>query len=223
MMQATKQTKLDGYGSGPCYGELIAILLVGLVHILVELGFSGFAAGAYNVAVSVAFLAYLGWRIRRSPGVLRAWGFRTDNLLVASIAQFRFLAVGILALIAFALVTESPGLPRSFWLTVALYPVWGIAQQFALQNLIANNLSGFISKPLGIAVLAATLFALSHYPRLELVALTFVAGIFFTLIYRKNPNLWAVGIAHGLLGSMAFYIVLQEDPGAVIIGFLMGR
>ena len=106
---------------------------------------------------------------------------------------------------------------------MALYPVWGIAQQFALQNLIANNLSGFISKPLGIAVLAATLFALSHYPRLELVALTFVAGVFFTLIYRKNPNLWAVGIAHGLLGSMAFYIVLQEDPGAVIIGFLMGR
>lgn len=212
----------DDYGSRPRYGELVAILLAGLVHILVELGFSRFAASAYNVGVSVTFLAYLGWRIRRTPGVMRAWGFRTDNFLPASLVQLRFLAVGVLALIAFAILTDSPGLPRTFWLTVAIYPVWGIAQQFALQNLIANNLSGLMSRPLGIAAVAAALFALSHYPRLELVTLTFIAGIFFTLIYRKYPNLWAVGIAHGLLGSMAFYIVLQEDPGAVIIGFIVG-
>jgi membrane protease YdiL (CAAX protease family) len=155
--------------------------------------------------------------------VLRVWGFRTDNFREAALAQLRFLAVGIVVLLAYAVVTASPGLPSTFWLTVALYPLWGIAQQFALQNLIANNLTAFISKPFGIAVAAASLFALSHYPRLELVTLTFVAGIFFTLIYRKYPNLWAVGIAHGLLGSMAFYIVLEEDPGAVIIGFLTGR
>lgn len=213
----------DEYASRPCYGELFAILFAGLAHILIELGLSGYAASAYNVAVSIAFLVYLAWRIRRTPGVLRVWGFRTDNFRAASLAQLRFLAVGVVVLIAYAVVTASPGLPRTFWLTVALYPVWGIAQQFALQNLIANNLSALISKPLGIAVAAASLFAMSHYPRLELVGLTFVAGIFFTLIYRKYPNLWAVGIAHGLLGSMAFYIVLEEDPGAVIIGFLTGR
>ena len=67
------------------------------------------------------------------------------------------------------------------------------------------------------------MFAASHYPRLELVVLTFVAGIFLTLIYRRAPNLWAIGIVHGLLGSLAFYIVLGEDPGAFILEFLFGR
>ena len=110
-------------------------------------------------------------------------------------------------------------LPYTFWLTIALYPVWGVAQQFALQNLIAKNIAGIFSKPVGVAVGSATLFAISHYPRLELVVLTFVSGIFFTLIYRKFQNLWAVGIAHGLLGSLAFYLVLNEDPGAVILRF----
>lgn len=213
----------EEYGSRPCYGELVAIVLVGLLHIVVELGFSGVAATFYNVAASIAFLGYLVWRIRRIPGVFRAWGFRTDNLMPASLAQLRFFAVGVVALIIFALVTESSGLPRTFWFTAALYPVWGIAQQFALQNLIANNVTELISKPIAIALVAASLFAVSHYPRLELVALTFVAGIFFTLIYRRYPNLWVVGTAHGLLGSMAFYIVLQEDPGAVIINFLTGQ
>jgi hypothetical protein len=217
----TKDTHNDEYGSRPCYGELAAILLAGLGHILVELGFSGPAATFYNIAVSLSFLGYLVWRIRRTPSVFRVWGFRSDNLIPAAIAQLRFLAVAVGVLIALALFTELPGLPRTFWFTVALYPVWGIAQQFALQNLIANNITGMLSRPIAIVLVAALLFAISHYPRLELVALTFLAGTFFTLIYRKQPNLWAVGTAHGLLGSMTFYIVLQEDPGAVIINFLM--
>ena len=107
-------------------------------------------------------------------------------------------------------------------MTVALYPVWGVAQQFALQNLIAKNLSYVLQSHLGLAVGASALFGVSHYPRLELVALTFVGGIFFTLVYRKFPNLWAVGIAHGVLGSLVVYIVLKEDPGTVILGYLTG-
>lgn len=212
----------DDYGSRPCYAELAAILLAGLAHIVIELSLSAVAATAYNVAVSLAFLAYLLWRLRSSPGALRVWGFRADNLLPAMRAQVGFAGLGAAALIGLAAFTELPGLPHTFWLTLVLYPVWGIAQQFALQNLIARNITGLVRGPLGIAALAALLFAISHYPRLELVALTFIGGIFFTLIYRRLPNLWAVGSAHGVLGSMAFYIVLGEDPGAAIIDFLTG-
>ena len=129
----------DTYGSRPSYAELVAILCVGLGHLVIELGLSGVAATVYNVAVSLMFLAYLIWRILTTPGVLRTWGFRTDNLAPAALAYLPFVVLGVVALIVFAKVTGSPGLPETFWLTVALYPVWGIAQQFALQNLIANN------------------------------------------------------------------------------------
>ena len=85
--------------------------------------------------------------------------------------------------------------PATFWLTLGLYPIWGLAQQFALQNFIARNLVGMIPSSLGLALVAAALFSASHYPRMELVVLTLVGGIFFTWIYRRHPNLWAVGIA----------------------------
>ena len=49
-----------------------------------------------------------------------------------------------------------------------------------------------------------------------------VAGVFLTLIYQRFPNLWAVGIVHGILGSLAVYIVLKEDPGATIFSFIVG-
>ena len=72
-----------------------------------------------------------------------------------------------------------------------------------------------------LAFVAALLFSLSHIPRLPLSALALIGGFFFTLIYQRHPNLWAVGIVHGILAGLAFYILLQEDPGARIIQFLM--
>ena len=208
------------YGTRPCYGELIAVVLAGIGHIVIELVFNWEAGSVYNVAVSLSFLGYIIWRIRRTPGVMRIWGFRADNLAEAFIAQFKFVAVGVVALGIFAVFLSPHGLPVTFWLTLALYPIWGIAQQFALQNFIARNVAGFIKAPLMLAFVAAILFAISHYPRLELVGLTLVAGTIFTMIYRRHPNIWAVGTAHGLLGSMAYYIVLGEDPGEMILGLI---
>jgi len=101
----------DGYANRPCYGELVAIVLSGLVHVLVELGFSSLVATGYNVSVSIAFLVYVVWRVRRTPGVLRVWGFRTDNFAPAARAQLWFVAVGVLTFIAFAVATKSPVMP----------------------------------------------------------------------------------------------------------------
>ena len=221
-MQREDASATPRYGSRPCIGELVAVVAAGAGHIATELTLSATAATFYNVGVSIAFLGYLAWRVRSTPGVLRYWGFRGDNLREAALAQLPFLVTGVLALLAYGFATGSPGLPHTFWLTLVLYPVWGIAQQFALQNLIANNVAGFVARPPAIALLAAILFAVSHYPRLELVTLTLVAGFFFTWIYRKAPNLWVIGTAHGLLGSMAFYIVLREDPGSVMLDFVLG-
>jgi len=208
------------YGSRPCYGELIAVVMAGVGHIVIELLVNWEAGSVYNMAVSLSFLSYIIWRIRRTPGVMRIWGFRTDNLAEAFRAQFKFVVVGAVALGVFAVFLSPHGLPITFWLTLALYPIWGIAQQFALQNFIARNVAGFIKAPMLLAFVAAILFAISHYPRLELVGLTLVAGTIFTMIYRRFPNIWAVGTAHGLLGSMAYYIVLGEDPGEMILGLI---
>jgi membrane protease YdiL (CAAX protease family) len=52
------------------------------------------------------------------------------------------------------------------------------------------------------------------------MVLTFVAGLVFTWIYERHNNLWAIGIVHGILGAVAYYVVLGHDPGAEIIGLL---
>jgi membrane protease YdiL (CAAX protease family) len=193
------------------------MLALGALHVLTELAFSEATAHGYNAAVSVAVIGYLVWRGRHSRGALRAWGMRRDNFAPALRAQLLFATAAAAALIGYGLATDSLYLPRSFWFTVALYPVWGVAQQFALQNLIARNLTGLLSRPAAVAAVAALLFGAAHYPRLDLLLLTLVAGFFLTLQYRRQPNLWAVGIVHGIVGSLAVYIVLREDPGAALL------
>jgi len=200
----TLRLESNEYRTRPCYGELGVIILAGLVHVLTEIGLSESIALFYSASISTAFV-----------------GMRSDNFWPALRAQLVFGVVGVIVLVGIGAASGSLALPRTFWLTVALYPIWGVAQQFALQNLIARNLVGVLSNPLAIAGVSSALFGMSHYPRLDLMLLTLVAGVFFTLIYRRLPNLWAVGIVHGVLGSLAIYIVLKEDPGAAILSYIM--
>jgi len=204
------------YIQHPCYPEVVAVACAGLLHIVAEIALSEMAARVYNAVASVGFLVHVIWRARVTHGALRAWGMRRDNFWSGLFAQLGFGAVATIAIVGYGLAINSLTLPWTFWMTVALYPAWGIAQQFALQNLIARNLTGVLSRPLAIAGAAAAIFAFAHYPRVDLVLLSLVAGFFFTLIYRRVPNLWAVGIVHGIFGALAVYVVLNEDPGATL-------
>ena len=216
-------TVAESYSRGPCFPELVAITGTGVTHVALELAVSETIAFQFSAAASAGFLGYLVWRARRSIGAVRAWGIRQDNFWSAVRAQAVFAGFGAAVMVAYAAFAGSLTLPWSFWLTLALYPAWGVTQQFALQNLLARNVAGLVGHPLGIAAVAAGLFAASHIPRWPLVSLTLVSGFFFTVIYRRVPNLWAVGIAHGFLGSLAVYLVSGEDPGAAIWRFVVGQ
>ncbi len=210
----------NGYMSSPSYLELIAILVAGVAHVCIELILNEETASLYNAAVSITFLVYVVWRLAHTKNAYRVWGMRLDNFGKALKAQLVFAVPAVICILGYGLAYDSLRFPATFWLTVALYPVWGIAQQFALQNLIVRNLSGVIRQAALLALVAALLFSASHYPRFPLVGLTMVAGFCLTMIYRQQPNLWAVGITHGVLGSLAVYVVLEEDPGFIILKFL---
>jgi hypothetical protein len=173
-----------------------------------------------SAAVSVGFLVYLVARAKRHPGMLRAWGMRWDNFGETIVPHLTFAAIGSAIVLWIGSTVGTIDFPNTFWLTLLLYPIWGAAQQFALQNLLARNVYAFTSNILLVSLVAALLFGASHYPRLWLVALTAGAGFPFTIMYRRFPNLWAIGIAHGILGSFAVYAVLGEDPGAAILSML---
>ncbi len=210
------------YGSRPCYGELIAIIAAGGLHVAAEVAVSSTAARLFNVGVAIVFLSYVTWRASRTSQVVRIWGMQFGAFWPALKLQLVFGVPAMAILVAWGIHSNLFPPPRTFWLAVVLYPVWGIAQQFALQNLLARNLRTLVRPRVVRALLAAGLFGLAHVPLIPIVVLTLVGGFFLTWIYEHRPNLWAAGCVHGVLGAMAFYFVLGKDPGARLLQFIFG-
>lgn len=206
--------------------ELFAVLLCGAGHVLLEVISDGISGGTgsitrpqhyYNIAAFVSWAAYLLWRLFHVRGLSGEWGFRREGFLKAVKAGGIFASIAVVPLLVYGWIYSRLPLPTTFWLVLFLYPVWGLGQQFALQALITRNLRIFIPGLWPRILAASLIFSAAHFPKYPLMALTLIAGVAFSWNYEKYCNLWAVGIVHGFLGALAYYLVLGNDPGAEIM------
>jgi membrane protease YdiL (CAAX protease family) len=90
------------------------------------------------------------------------------------------------------------------------YILWTTYQQFLLQDyFMPRALRLLSSEAAGIAV-TAVLFALAHLPNLALTAATLVWGAVSCVLFRRYRNLYALGLAQGLLG-LCFAVCVPDN------------
>jgi hypothetical protein len=92
---------------------------------------------------------------------------------------------------------------------VSGYLLWTIYQQFLLQDYFMDRLLRLLSNEAAAVALAGTLFAAAHLPNLVLTGATLVWGIVSCALFRRYRNLWALGLAQGLLG-LCFAICVPD-------------
>jgi hypothetical protein len=194
--------------------EVAAVVATGLLHLVFEN-----LLHLKSVFIAAAFIGWGAYLLRsawREPARWRAWGFRRDTLSGAALWAGAVGVPAAAAMIVYGLRAGHLPPPPSFWLILALYPVWGLLQQFLLNSLLASNLRTLL--PAGAVVpLAAALFAIAHAPDPTLMALTFLAGCLWVPLFLRHPNLWVFGTWHGILGALAYYAVLGRDPVAFLL------
>jgi membrane protease YdiL (CAAX protease family) len=138
---------------------------------------------------------------RRRGETARDLGFRLDNLGSSARVVFScvlpLLAVMVGLGLALNLHRELP--IERLWARVALMPLFGIAQQYGLVGFYYRRFQEVLSG-VWIPILASTLvFASLHAPNVPVMVMTFALGIGACWLYRRAPNLWVLGLAHGLL------------------------
>ncbi|MGA3349979.1 MAG: CPBP family intramembrane glutamic endopeptidase [Candidatus Sulfotelmatobacter sp.] len=89
------------------------------------------------------------------------------------------------------------------------YVLWTIYQQFLLQDYFMDRLLRLLSSEAVAVTIAGTLFAVAHLPNLVLTAATLVWGVVSCALFRRYRNLWALGLAQGLLG-LCFAICVPD-------------
>jgi hypothetical protein len=206
--------------AAPNLRELAFILLVGALQPMTELFLGARVAAGYNILAAFVVLLYLGYQVVKNPSLVKAWGLRLDTVAQSVPLYLAFTAIAsVLIYLAGHYLGHTP-LPLSFWYLLLIYPVWGIAQQFALQNLVAQNLTGIAPHLYGRALVTAAIFSLAHAPSVELMVVTALAGFVFTVLYNRAPNLLVLGCSHGFLGALVFYLILGQDQWAILHEYL---
>lgn len=154
-------------------------------------------------------------RITRSGR--RDVGFRLDTFAPAArlVLPPTLLAAGVLVLLGAALGTLR--FPPSVLAGFALYPIWGLVQQYALQGLVLLGLQA-AGAGARAPVLAAGLFAAVHLPNPLLTLVTFGAGWAWCEAFRRRPNLVVLALSHGWLAVTFFAALPLPVTGQLRIG-----
>jgi uncharacterized protein len=169
----------------------------------------------YIITVIICWGAYIIYRNKKEKGILKYWGFRTDNF--RSVTK-KVLPFGLACVIAFFGIGIYQGTVHISWTIIPvliLYPLWGMMQQFLLIALTAGNMQDMKGSTLNkgiIIFVTALLFGLIHYPYLWLIIGSFVLALFYGFVYLRERNIYVLGLFHGWLGGLFYYTVLVRDP-----------
>ena len=79
------------------------------------------------------------------------------------------------------------------------YFIWAVFQQFILQSYFFLRLEKLVSARFAVFACAG-LFCLVHIPNPVLVAVCLFAGWLACEIFRRTRNIYAIGVAHAILG-----------------------
>ena len=128
-------------------------------------------------------------------------------------------SLAIAALILGATVARRPAPLAAVGPTTALaifagYCAWALVQQWALNGYFTNRLHLAIGDGRGrlplTALLTAICFGFAHLPAWWLVGPTTVLGFLAALAYLRHRNLYALALAHGIVGSALVLALLAE-------------
>jgi membrane protease YdiL (CAAX protease family) len=172
------------------------------------------AALLFPVVTAVAFML-ISHRARRESA--RDVGWRLDNFVrAARLLAPPMLVVSIL-LVGFGWYNSTLDFRRweggqSILGIPALSLLWGPLQQYALQGFINRRAQVALGRGWASILLVAFLFALFHLPNPWLTLATFTGGLLWAYVYQRVPNLFAVGLSHGL---MTWVLISSVPPSAL--------
>jgi len=199
--------------------EILAVVATGLGKFMfmdiLELRFP------FIIITITGWAIYIFFQVRRTKGILKYWGFRSDNFKKVIL---KILPVGGIAVVTFIIAGYFLGTLNFSWHIIPIliiYPTWGIIQQYLIMGLVAGNLQDLEAQKLNkffTIGFAAILFAIVHYPDYWLILGTFLLALFYTYIFLNDRNVYALGLFHGWIGAIFYYTLVDRDPFIEVFG-----
>ncbi len=191
-----------------------------------------------EAAAGFALIMFYIWRLRFTAP--RAWifivalfilshilhgertasvGFRWTNFRECAERLAPALGLIALSLLSFGLLLQTlrPISLEYGLMCLLAYCPWGIFQQYLLNGYIANRLLGAFSARY-VPLIAAALFSGAHLPNWFLMLVTFVTGYISTRVFMRYRNLYFLGMAHAVIGTLLFVVIPDSISHHLTVG-----
>jgi hypothetical protein len=194
---------------------IVAEVAAGFILIMLYIWRLRFIAPKFWIVILGLFILSHILRGERSAEL----GFRRTNFRECVDLLAPLLLLIALSLIACGVLLQTMRPIRlEYGLTCLLaYCPWGLFQQYLVNGYIANRLLAVLSARY-VPVISAALFAGAHSPNWFLMLVTFVAGYYSTKIFMKYRNLYFLGLAHGVLGTLLFVVIPDSISHHLTVG-----
>jgi len=162
--------------------------------------------GAFLLCAALYFGIGIVGHLRRGES-LQHIGLRFDNWRPAVRNASYVVAFAVTSSLAVGMMLDSWHFPgwKAAAVTLPVTIVWATAQQYGLLCVFYRRLHDLLGSFAGAALGAAILFAVFHVPNSFLMIVTLVAGAAACVLYRYQPNLFVIGVAHALISFTLYY------------------
>jgi membrane protease YdiL (CAAX protease family) len=194
-------------------GELGAALATAVIHVL---PLERWVPEVIEIAVACSgwtgYLAYLSLRDRAR---LREMGFRREGLGASAAAALALFGIATLAMAIWGFASGTLRVHPHMLILAALYPLWGLVQQWLIQGIVARQLAARTGA-LPAVIATSVIFGVLHLPDGVLAIGTFVLGLAITPMYLRWRNVWPLGVVHGWLAIPTYFWIAGVDPWSVV-------
>lgn len=146
-------------------------------------------------------------------------GFRWSNFRDCATAWAAPLVMLVCSLVVLGVILQTvrPITIGQGLVALLLYCPWGLLQQYLLNSYFANRLLA-ISPARYVPFAAAAVFSVAHLPNWFLMLVTFALGYVSTTIFLRYRNLFFLGLAHGVIGSLLWIVISDSISHHLRVG-----
>ena len=134
-------------------------------------------------------------------------GFRLDNFISGLVFAGVIVVVSVAVLLGIAARAAVP-IPRPSAGSTFRSVSWGLVQEALLLGYFFQRWRALLQNPWLAAGANSLVFGLFHAPDIALVAVASFGSFFFHWLFFRHPNVFLIGIAHGVLSIVALPLMI---------------